>query len=392
MITQVTTSSTNAVGQKQPVQVVVLGVGTVGAAVLRAVANPRFEQRFSVAAAVSARGWLPGAEIGPLLQQRPETLARSTQNTGGGLRDRVASSGRGTVAPEQAPLLFDDTLDVSDGSQNTECERAERVIVDATASQLVAACHPNWLAQGCHVVTANKWGLGGDAALWAALRPFLSGACALDGRRVRYGASATVGAGLPFLRAVTRLAEAEEVLHLRGCLSGTLAWLLDASHSDMPFSETVRDAVALGLCEPNPLADLGGGDVARKAVILARAAGCVADAERWDVEPVIPAVTVADIPDSDALMASRFAHSRQVDTALAYVADIDVSGTEAVAHFGVQQLTADDPLAGHGTGNVLQIRTSRYADHPVVMAGPGAGPGVTAGAIVDDLLAVTTPG
>lgn len=388
MVADTTVLSQQVQAPVQPISVVVLGVGTVGSALLSALDTPRFQDRFQVVAAASSRGWLPGQEV------RAECAYGDAvvDFTQGVLRERVADSGRSAVSPEQVPELFAD-VKAGDGRRQGVGRGGppQRVIVDATASAAVAAQHPTWLASGCHVVTANKWGLGGEPALWDALSPYLAGTRAAGGQRVRYGASATVGAGLPFLRAVSRLAEAEEVLQLRGCLSGTLAWLLDDQHSKVAFSETVQEAVRLGFCEPDPLVDVGGADVVRKAVILARAAGCVANWEKWDVEPVIPAATVADIPASDALMADRFAHAHQVGASLAYVANIDVTGSEAMAEIGVQEIDAADPLAGHGTGNVLEIRTSRYADHPVVMAGPGAGPEVTAGAILDDLLAVTAP-
>src|SRR5690606_1743355 len=36
------------------------------------------------------------------------------------------------------------------------------IVIDATASDTVAGWHPEWLARGIHVVTANKLGAGGD--------------------------------------------------------------------------------------------------------------------------------------------------------------------------------------------------------------------------------------
>jgi homoserine dehydrogenase len=46
-----------------------------------------------------------------------------------------------------------------------------------------------------------------------------------------------------------------------------------------------------------------------------------------------------------------------------------------------------DPLAqGNGPENVFVLRTERYRQHPLVIAGPGAGVDVTAGAVVGDIL------
>lgn len=65
-----------------------------------------------------------------------------------------------------------------------------------------------------------------------------------------------------------------------GSLSGTLGYVmaqLQAPRSDggsaPTFSEVVLAAKALGYTEPDPRDDLGGVDVARKALILARVLG-----------------------------------------------------------------------------------------------------------------------
>lgn len=42
--------------------------------------------------------------------------------------------------------------------------RAGDVLVDASDSDAAAACHPDWLSAGIHVVTANKLGAGGPLA------------------------------------------------------------------------------------------------------------------------------------------------------------------------------------------------------------------------------------
>ena len=72
-----------------------------------------------------------------------------------------------------------------------------RVVIDATASAELARRHLEWLAHGCHVVTANKALIGGGLDGWRALQA----ACA---QGVRYGDSATVGAGLPAISTLRR--------------------------------------------------------------------------------------------------------------------------------------------------------------------------------------------
>jgi aspartokinase/homoserine dehydrogenase 1 len=40
------------------------------------------------------------------------------------------------------------------------------------------------------------------------------------------------------------------------------------------------------------------------------------------------------------------------------------------------------------TDNLVQFRTARYADNPLVVQGPGAGPDVTAAGVFGDLLMI----
>ena len=46
---------------------------------------------------------------------------------------------------------------------------AADLVVDATASEDIAARHANWLARGVHVVTANKLGQGAGLDRWQAI-------------------------------------------------------------------------------------------------------------------------------------------------------------------------------------------------------------------------------
>lgn len=262
------------------------------------------------------------------------------------------------------------------------------IVVDATASERVADWHPEWLARGVHVVTANKLGNGGEIGRAHAIAD-----AQLDG--ARYGDSATVGAGLPLLSSIRALAAGGDRVHrIEGVLSGTLAWLLWRYDGTRPFSELVREARDAGYAEPDPREDLSGEDVRRKLLILARAAGFPLEAHQVAVEPLLPAAlrdaardeADALLPLLDAPLRGRLEAARRDGARLCFVGRFDPEGGSSV---GLQVLGPAHPLcAGTGTDNRVAIWSDRYARQPLVIQGPGAGAEVTAAALLDDVLRI----
>jgi homoserine dehydrogenase len=219
--------------QPAPRRIALLGVGTVGRALLDRLAGLD-DPRLALCLAANSR------------------------------RRLLAADG---LAPQAVESALADG-DAHDGSGELPTSlRPGDIVVDATASAELAAWHPRWLRRGLHVVSANKQGLGGPL-----LRQHEIRALAVDGRH--YGDAATVGAGLPLLRTLRELrAGGDRIGAIVGVLSGTLAWLFDGYDGREPFSARVRAAVAQGYAEPDPRVDLSGEDVRRKLLILARTAG-----------------------------------------------------------------------------------------------------------------------
>jgi aspartokinase/homoserine dehydrogenase 1 len=267
------------------------------------------------------------------------------------------------------------------------CDR--HVIIDATASLQVAGRHADWLRAGYDVVTANKSATGSALTSWQAVQNALR---AGDGT---YGDSATVGAGLPVVSTLRRLRGAgDRLLALEGVFSGSLSWLFNHYDGTRPFSALLAEARAWGYTEPDPRADLSGADVARKLLILARAAGFALDEHEVEIENLVP----PELRDLDAdtfrscaheldeALASRLRIAHTQGKVLRHLAQLDSRGN---ARVGLCEVDANHPATRlGGCDNLFALTTTRYRVQPLVIQGAGAGPEVTAQALLADVLAL----
>lgn len=342
--------------------IVLLGTGVVGGALLRLLAT-----------AAASRVNLVGAA----------NSHRQIANPRGFVVGNVVASLRESAAPrDDAALLA--ALDASGA--------VHRVIVDATASEQTAARHPQWLAAGYHVVSANKAASGGALATWSSLRR------ACQQGAVDYGDAATVGAGLPVLSTLRRLRGCgDRLLALEGVFSGSLSWLFNYFDGSRPFSTLLREAHALGYTEPDPRADLGGADVARKLLILARSAGHALEAGRVEIASLVPehlrgieaSAFLERAGELDAALEARRAQAEAAGYVLRFMARLDRQGD---ARIGLSEVARTHPAARlTGTDNLFALTTARYHAQPLVLQGPGAGSEVTAQALLGDLLALCAP-
>ena len=208
--------------------------------------------------------------------------------------------------------------------------------------------------------------------------------------RCRY--ESTVGAGTPFIATLHRLLQANDCPHfIQGTLSGTLAYLCSGLQQGRKYSEVVQEAYKLGYTEPEPRDDLGGVDVGRKALILARSMGWPLELSDVSIEPLYPpslaSLPVPDflaaLPQLDAQYAERNEAAKRDGRVLRYVATI----TEQRCKVGLEALPLDSPLGRlAGTDNLLVYRTPIYGDKGLVVQGGGAGGDVTAAGVLSDMV------
>lgn len=263
-----------------------------------------------------------------------------------------------------------------------------RIVIDATADADVARRHPQLLEAGIHVATACKLATGTSLDLWRSV----SEASVRNGSG--FGDRATVGAGLPLLRSIRELRQGGDRIHgIAGVMSGSLAWLFDRYDDTRPFSALVREARDSGYTEPDPREDLSGEDVRRKILILARAAGFAIESEEVEVRSLVPeslrSIAIerldGELHRIDQPIAALQREAAASGRRLRFVARFG----QGKARVGVEALAPDDPVSGgNGTDNRVAIWSDRYSAQPLVIQGPGAGPEVTAAALLDDVLAL----
>ena len=264
------------------------------------------------------------------------------------------------------------------------------VVVDVTAAE-TSTLLERAMDDGWNVVLANKRPIAGSQASVDRLHELGR----RNGTQLLY--EATVGAGLPVLDTLRKLKQAgDRILSVEGCPSGTLGFLFAQLAQGHTLSQALREAIESGYTEPDPRDDLSGTDVARKAIILARAIGWRGDPAVVSAESLVPIALqhvsreeflrrLFVLDDVDSSLVERARTARFAGQTLRYrvrVSSDDIS-------VGVIAVSPNDPLGNlEGTDNQFAFRTTHYNDRPLVITGPGAGAQVTASAVLSDLFEV----
>ena len=288
----------------------------------------------------------------------------------------------------EAELEQGQPMDLEQFLQRMEADNlTNAVFVDATASGEVAACYARVLDRSQTVITANKIATTGPHANYRNLHQLARK------RSVHWGYETNVGAGLPVISTIRTLQASGDVIHrIEGVLSGSLSFLFNQYDGTVPFSELVRKAREQGLTEPDPREDLSGQDVMRKLLILARELGAALEMTDISCQGFLPDVVFRAgsvesflelLSDCDDAINVRFEQAREQGQVLRFVACYD----GGAATVGLQGVPMDHPFAGlRSSDNMIVLTSERYQLRPLVIAGPGAGPAVTAGGVLAEII------
>jgi len=201
-----------------------------------------------------------------------------------------------------------------------------------------------------------------------------------------------VGAGLPIIATLNDLVHSGDRVHkIQAVLSGTLNFVFNNYDGSRKFAEVVKQAQEEGYTEPDPRLDLGGTDVMRKIMILAREAGQEIEMEDIVNNSFMPAICMqGSVDDFYAAMLKEEAHFKKL------AADANIAGCKLkfVASFdngkasvGLQHIDPKHDLYHlYGKDNVVLFYTDRYKEQPLVVKGAGAGAEVTASGVFADII------
>ncbi len=229
---------------------------------------------------------------------------------------------------------------------------ARKLIVDA-------------LKAGKSVVTANKALLGeyGDEIFAAAC-----------GRgNIHYEAS--VGGGIPVIKALREGLVGNRILRMYGILNGTCNYILTRMENEKADFETVlADAQKLGYAEADPTLDIDGFDTAHKIAILTSLA-----CGRWINSNDIYVEGIRSIRSGDIEMAAEFGYRLK----LLGIMKSRPEGVEVRVHPAL--IPRDSMLAGiSGVFNGAMIEGDPVGD--TLYYGRGAGRNATSSAVIADIV------
>jgi aspartokinase/homoserine dehydrogenase 1 len=260
------------------------------------------------------------------------------------------------------------------------------VFVDVTANKDVAMVYASLLEKSIAVVACNKIACSSDYASYVHLKNLAR----------LYNTSflfeTNVGAGLPVIGTLNDLLRSgDQITKIEAVLSGTLNFVFNNYDGTKPFADVVRQAQIEGYTEPDPRLDLGGTDVMRKIMILARESGKVIEMDDIANEYFLPMScfdgSVEDFYNEMLVQEQHFKNLYEAAAAVNCKLKFVASYENGKAKVGLQHIApTSDFYHLYGKDNLVLFYSVRYPEQPLVVKGAGAGAEVTASGVFADLI------
>jgi aspartokinase/homoserine dehydrogenase 1 len=272
------------------------------------------------------------------------------------------------------------------------------IFVDVTAHATVADTYTQLLSKGVSVVACNKIACSSPYVHYAKLKSLA------QNHHAAFLFETNVGAGLPIVSTLNDLIHSGDTIHkIEAVLSGTLNFVFnhyEGGKDGKTFAQVVKQAQDEGYTEPDPRLDLGGTDVMRKILILAREAGYPLEMEDTVNESFLPAPCFnGSVADFYIELEKQEPHFKQLYDAAAaagcklkFIAKFESHANEkmnemATAKVGLQHIQpSSDFFHLYGKDNLVLFYTERYPELPLVIKGAGAGADVTASGVFADII------
>lgn len=262
------------------------------------------------------------------------------------------------------------------------------IFVDCTASYDLPNRYLDILNAGMSIATPNKRANSMGMDFYHNLRN------TANKNHCRFLYETNVGAGLPIIDTLQTLYKSgDHLVAFNGIMSGSLSYIFGRLDEGASFSQAVLEAKAKGFTEPDPRDDLGGMDVARKALIVARESGIKLELDDIKMNSIFPESFSLEgsteeflkrLPEVDGYFADKIKSLSKSKKVIRMGASIAKDGQVSV---GLLEVGEDNPLFSvKGGENAFVFTTERYSPIPLTIRGYGAGADVTAAGVFGDIL------
>ncbi len=186
---------------------------------------------------------------------------------------------------------------------------------------------------------------------------------------------AAVGGGIPIIRPLSQSLAGERLTRVLGIVNGTTNFILSKmSEEGTAYEDVLAEAQRLGFAEADPTSDVGGGDAASKAAILASLAF-----GSWIDGPSVPREGIEGISVEDIDNAATLGYVIK----LLAIAEESTGGVAVRVHPTLVPM--GHPLAAiRGAQNAIHVEGPQIGE--LLFSGPGAGGGPTATAVLGDVI------